>query len=108
MYVCLFKTKSCLKNISFMTGFPIYMRISKLVEYKTLQGNGFILEQPSIARYKKLLHNKAKINSADSDFVAKPSGTCYSSEEDSRHAKIPWRLLHTSLPSGLLDGDGVC
>lgn len=47
------------------------------------------MEQASIAGCKKLLLNKAKINSVDSDFGSKPTGTYYSSEEEHRHAKIP-------------------
>lgn len=111
LFACMFiylKAKSCLKTSVLWLTFQSTSISENLLSTKLCRGDGFILEQPSIAACKKLLHNKAKIDSADSDFVAKPSRTCYSSEEDSRHAKILQRLLHTSFLNALLDEEGVC
>lgn len=111
LFACMFiflKAKSCLKTSALWLTFQSTSIFENLLSTKLCRGGGFILEQPSIAGCKKLSHNKAKINSADSDFVAKPSRTCYSSEEDRRHAKILQRLLHTSFLTALLGEDGVC
>lgn len=102
MCVYLFKPKSCLKTL------VLWLTILKTSWVQNLHGNGFLLEHPSIAGCKELLLKKAKISSADSDFVSKPSRTYYSSEEKHKHAKIPWRLLHKPFLSALLDEDGVC
>lgn len=76
-----------------------------------MYGDGFNLEQPSVDGFKKLLHNKAKSTVLTLTFCQNPAGARRqpdSGKEGARHAKIPQRLLHTSLPNALLAEGGVC